>query len=61
MEDNKKVSDKVICPECGNEVELEEGRVYEVGDIIECPFCGSELEVVATDNGIEIELIEEEK
>jgi lysine biosynthesis protein LysW len=52
---------KIICPECGNEVELEEGRAYEVGDIIECPYCGSELEVVANENGIEIELIEEEK
>jgi len=60
MKDNKKET-KVICPECGNEVELEVSRVYEVGDIIECPFCGSELEVVANEDSLEIELIEEEK
>jgi len=53
----------IICPECANEIALEEGRVYQVGEIIECPFCGSELEVtrVNEDGGVEVRLIEEEK
>jgi lysine biosynthesis protein LysW len=53
----------IVCPECGNDIKLEEGRDYVVGDIIECEVCGSELEVVSIDdNGsIEIEVIEEEK
>ncbi len=53
---------KITCPECMNEIELDPSRKYAVGDIIECPYCGSELEVVeVTDKGIEIQLIEEEK
>lgn len=54
---------KITCPECANEIELEEGRVYVVGEIIECPFCGSELEVtrVNEDGTLEVRLIEEEK
>lgn len=62
MEDKNKTQ-KITCPECGNEVELEAGRDYEVGDVIECPYCGSEMEVVAVnDEGVvEVELIEEEK
>ncbi|GAB4164284.1 MAG: hypothetical protein Fur003_6480 [Candidatus Dojkabacteria bacterium] len=52
----------VVCPECENEIKLEE-RVYEVGDVIECTMCGTELEVVAVmENGeVEVEVIEEEK
>lgn len=59
MKDDK----KIVCPECGNDIELEEGRDYVVGDIIECSVCGSELEVVSLgdDGSIEIEVIEEEK
>jgi len=53
----------ITCPECANEIELEEGRTYQVGEIIECPFCGSELEVVKVleDGSVEVRLIEEEK
>lgn len=53
---------KIVCPECKNEVELEDGREYVVGDIIECPFCGSELEVVSVADGkVEVVVVEEEK
>lgn len=53
----------VICLECANEIELEAGRVYEIGDIIECPVCGSEMEVIEVKEGGELvlRLIEEEK
>lgn len=51
-----------MCPECQNDVELED-KEYIVGDIIECPFCGSELEVVEIkeDGSLATEVIEEEK
>ena len=54
---------KAICLECGNEIELEEGRVYEVGDVIECSICGSEMEVVElkADGTLVLRLIEMEK
>jgi DNA-directed RNA polymerase subunit RPC12/RpoP len=54
---------QIICLECGNEVMLEEGRVYEVGDIIECPICGSEMEVaeIKANGELVLRLIEEEK
>jgi lysine biosynthesis protein LysW len=52
----------ITCPECENEIQLEEGREYKVGDIIECPYCGFELEVVNVKDGeLEVEVIEEEK
>lgn len=50
---------KVVCPECQNDVELEE-KDYVVGDIIECPFCGSELEVEDAET-LKVSVIEEEK
>ena len=54
---------KVICLECANEIELEAGRVYEIGDVIECPVCGSEMEVIEinSDGTLSLRLIEEEK
>ncbi len=53
----------LICTECGNDIPLEEGRVYIVGDIIECPVCGTEYEVVSiSDTGeLEVQIVEEEK
>lgn len=54
---------KIICPDCQNEIELEEGKSYVVGSIIECPHCGSELEVVEMndDGTLVVEAVEEEK
>ena len=52
----------VICPECKNEVKLED-KGYVVGDIVECYYCGSEMEVleVKEDGTLVVELVEEEK
>jgi lysine biosynthesis protein LysW len=57
------MENKVICLECANEIELEAGRVYEIGDVIECPVCGSEMEVIEinADGTLSLRLIEEEK
>ena len=54
---------KVTCLECGNDILLEEGRVYEVGDVLECETCGSEMEVaeIKADGTMVLRLIEEEK
>jgi lysine biosynthesis protein LysW len=54
---------QVVCLECGNDIELEEGRVYEIGDVIECDTCGSEMEVaeIKADGTLVLRLIEEEK
>jgi lysine biosynthesis protein LysW len=53
---------KVVCPDCQNEIEIEE-KEYKVGDIIECAMCGSELEVVEVkpDKTIVVQVVEEEK
>ncbi|WKZ31195.1 MAG: lysine biosynthesis protein LysW [Candidatus Dojkabacteria bacterium] len=57
---------KIVCPECGNEIVLED-KEYSVGEILECSVCGTELEVVSVgqdENGtkkVEVEIIEEEK
>ncbi len=58
MEENNTT---VICPECGNPITVEDGKV--VGDIIECETCLTTCEVVdvADDGALEIELVEEEK
>lgn len=54
---------KIICPECKNDIVLEEGREYMVGDIIECQECGTEVEVVEVkENGdLVVEIVELEK
>jgi alpha-aminoadipate/glutamate carrier protein LysW len=36
----------VICPECENELDIEEDEVDE-GEIVSCTECGSDFEVVA--------------
>jgi lysine biosynthesis protein LysW len=55
------MQDKLNCPECKNDIELE--KEYHEEDVIECPFCGIELEVVGKDEegNLKVEIIEEEK
>jgi alpha-aminoadipate/glutamate carrier protein LysW len=36
------------CPECENELDLEEGEMEE-GDVVSCEECGSEFEVVGVE------------
>ncbi len=54
---------KIICLDCQNEIELEEGKSYVVGSIIACSQCGSELEVIEVkdDGTLVVEVVEEEK
>lgn len=56
------MKNKILCPECQNEIETDEVLN---GDIIECKFCGSELRVVGKDTGAEgkilVDVVEEEK
>jgi alpha-aminoadipate/glutamate carrier protein LysW len=37
--------DEVICPECENEMELQEDDIQD-GELVICSRCGSEFEVV---------------
>ena len=38
----------VICPECENDLDIEEDEVDE-GEVVSCPECGTDFEVVAVD------------
>lgn len=38
----------VLCPECENEIDLEEDELDE-GEIVSCDECGSDFEVVGVD------------
>ncbi|HYE24855.1 MAG TPA: hypothetical protein VEG32_06600 [Clostridia bacterium] len=38
----------VLCPECENEIDLEEDELDE-GEIVSCDECGSDFEVVGLD------------
>jgi alpha-aminoadipate carrier protein LysW len=37
----------VVCPECDNPLDLEDG--LDEGETVQCEECGAELEVVSTD------------
>jgi len=49
----------VICPECENDLDIEEDEVDE-GEIVSCSECGSDFEVI-TLNPIELKPVEEEE
>jgi len=38
----------ILCPECENELDLDEDELDE-GDVVSCDECGSEFEVVTTE------------
>jgi alpha-aminoadipate/glutamate carrier protein LysW len=48
----------VICPECENELDIEEDEVNE-GEIVSCTECGSDFEVVAVEP-LELTRVEDE-
>jgi alpha-aminoadipate carrier protein LysW len=48
----------VICPECENELDIEEDEVDE-GEIVSCTECGSDFEVVAIEP-LELTRVEDE-
>jgi alpha-aminoadipate/glutamate carrier protein LysW len=47
----------VYCPECENNLDVEEDEVDE-GEIVSCPECGTDFEVV-TVNPLELKPVEE--
>ncbi len=47
----------VLCPECDNDLDVEEEEVDE-GEVISCPECGTDFEVV-TINPLELKAVEE--
>jgi alpha-aminoadipate carrier protein LysW len=47
----------VLCPECENNLDLEEEDVDE-GEVISCPECGTDFEVVTT-SPLELKAMEE--
>ena len=49
----------VICPECENDLDIEEDEVDE-GEIVSCSECGSDFEVI-TLNPIELKPVEDEE
>jgi alpha-aminoadipate carrier protein LysW len=48
----------VACPECENDLDIEEDEVDE-GEIVSCPECGSDFEIVTT-NPLELNRLEDE-
>lgn len=53
----EETNQKVICPDCGAEIERSEGVL--VGDILECGECGTEVEILSLDPLKYGELMEE--
>jgi len=49
----------VSCPECENNLDIEEDEVDE-GEIVSCPECGTDFEVI-TVSPIELKPVEEEE
>jgi alpha-aminoadipate carrier protein LysW len=47
----------VLCPECENDLDVEEEDVDE-GEVISCPECGTDFEVVTT-SPLELKAVEE--
>jgi alpha-aminoadipate/glutamate carrier protein LysW len=47
----------VLCPECENNLDIEEDDVDE-GEVISCPECGTDFEVVTT-TPLELKAVEE--
>jgi alpha-aminoadipate/glutamate carrier protein LysW len=47
----------VLCPECENNLDVEEEEVDE-GEVISCPECGTDFEVVTT-SPLELKAVEE--
>jgi len=47
----------VLCPECENNLDVEEDDVDE-GELISCPECGTDFEVVTT-SPLELKAVEE--
>jgi alpha-aminoadipate carrier protein LysW len=47
----------VLCPECENNLDVEEEEVDE-GEVISCPECGTDFEVVTT-TPLELKAVEE--
>lgn len=50
-------TNKIICPDCGLEIEPLEGMM--IGDIVECSECGTEVEILSLEPLQYRELIEE--
>jgi alpha-aminoadipate/glutamate carrier protein LysW len=49
----------VACPECENDLDIEEDEVDE-GEIVSCPECGTDFEIVTT-NPLELNRVEDEE
>jgi len=49
----------VACPECENDLDIEEEDVDE-GEIVSCPECGTDFEIVTT-NPLELNRVEDEE
>jgi len=49
----------VACPECENDLDIEEDEVDE-GEIVSCPECGTDFEIVTT-NPLELNRVEGEE
>ncbi|HLW86924.1 MAG TPA: hypothetical protein VKR57_00450 [Terriglobales bacterium] len=49
----------VLCPECENNLDLDEDEVDE-GEVVSCPECGSDFEII-TVSPIELKPMEEAK
>ena len=47
----------VLCPECENNLDVEEDDVDE-GELISCPECGTDFEVITT-SPLELRAVEE--
>ncbi len=53
---------ELICPECKNEIKIENPQDLKKGTILECNTCGITLEVTGVnDEKVDLEIIDEGK
>lgn len=56
-----KSMNKLICPECKNEVDIKKYPNLAVGMVVECNHCGMTLEVKELGHDIKTEIVDEGK
>jgi Zn ribbon nucleic-acid-binding protein len=54
---------KCVCPECKNDIDMNQYREAKVGNVIECAMCGMTLEIVdiGKNGEVKVDIVDEGK
>lgn len=59
MGEGERLEDMVLCPECENDLDLDQDELEE-GDVVSCAECGTDFEVVTTEP-LELAIVSDEE